>query len=337
MSGHYTDKGAISEHDNKKGIVINLNQFVQWITIIKNGGYIERISSIQNDPKFDEKLFDAHFVGDGVNKDGVNKDQILADLETKIVKSSSNKYILEPIVGNDENNIQAIYKKEQNIHSYLQKLDKSLAKMNKYFCEQSKQTNIDPTDDTKEAKEKAKAKAKATIISITTDITNNGNYLKNDTYWLSEMHRIRKLHVRQGIIETTTKPDSDSGNTYSADITTIGSWTPEYGKGIGRKLKRNIAIPATKLIRIFEKFGIMTTYWFILRPLNTLYNAGWSAITNGGAYASRAIGTNSPGSGGGRGCTKSNKRKKKSKTLKRSKTLKKRRRQHCRTLKSSKS
>ena len=141
------------------------------------------------------------------------------------------------------------------------------------------------------------------------------------------------MHVRQGIMKTTTKPDSDSGNTYSADITTIGSWTPEYGKGIGRKLKRNIAIPATKLIRIFEKFGIMTTYWFLLRPGVTM----WRSLGSPGATTWRSLGLPGSGGGGGGGCTKSNKRKKKSKTLKRSKTLKKRRRQHCRTLKSSKS
>jgi len=317
ISGYYDENGQTKQGKNEPEI--DMKKFVTWLQVINENNYIDKIRSMQNDPPFNSNFksaFDKETIDKKtidkktIDKKTIDKKTILEHIQEIFNPSpnspnshnSPNIYILEPIIGNDDKNIPIIYKKEQDIYSYLQQLDKLLKKMEKYFCEESKKT---------EKIEKSEISNEHYVLPG--DINKYTNLLKNDTFWLSEMHRIRKLHIKQGIIKSTTKPDNSSGNTYSADITKIGTWKPEFGEGIGRTLKRNIAIPATKIIRAFEKFGIMTSYWFLLRPVKTIIDP----IINKYKY----IEYKSTFKGGS---TKSSKRKKKSKTLKKkSKTLKK--------------
>ena len=313
ISGYYDENGQTKQ--GKDEPKIDMKKFVTWLQVINKNNYIDKIRSMQNDPPFNSN-FKSAFDKEIIDKEIIDKETILVHIQ-EIFNPSPNspkRYILEPIIGNDDKNIPIIYKKEQDIYSYLQQLDKLLKKMEKYFCEESKKT---------EKSEKSEISNEHYVLPG--DINKYTNLLKNDTFWLSEMHRIRKLHIKQGIIKSTTKkpvdstkPVDSSGNKYSADITKIGTWKPEFGEGIGRTLKRNIAIPATKIIRAFEKFGIMTSYWFLLRPLKTMIGDPIYSKYKYIEYKSTFKG----------GSTKSSKRKKKSKTLKkRNKTLKKHKKQ----------
>ena len=321
ISGYYDENGQTKQGKNEPEI--DMKKFVTWLQVINENNYIDKIRSMQNDPPFNSNFksaFDKETIDKKtidkktIDKKTIDKKTILEHIQEIFNPSpnspnshnSPNIYILEPIIGNDDKNIPIIYKKEQDIYSYLQQLDKLLKKMEKYFCEESKKT---------EKIEKSEISNEHYVLPG--DINKYTNLLKNDTFWLSEMHRIRKLHIKQGIIKSTTKSVDSSINKYSADITKIGTWKPEFGEGIGRTLKRNIAIPATKIIRAFEKFGIMTSYWFLLRPVKTIIDP----IINKYKY----IEYKSTFKGGS---TKSSKRKKKSKTLKKkSKTLKKHKKQ----------